>query len=107
MSKNGTKFSLDCPFKVNQKNVQKFKFLSHNRRSLIQIRIRIWHPHLEGGFRMRIQETKIMRIHADADPQHCRLIENEKRKTLDKAKMAEFEFTPFLPTQEQQKRNRT
>ncbi len=21
--------------------------------------------------RMRIQETKIMRIHADADPQHC------------------------------------
>jgi hypothetical protein len=35
-------------------------------------RIRIWNPHFEYGFRMRIQETKIMRIHAhaDADPQH-------------------------------------
>ncbi len=32
---------------------------------LIRIRIRIWNPHLECGFRMRIQETKIMRIHAD------------------------------------------
>jgi hypothetical protein len=29
------------------------------------------HPHLESAFGMRIQETKIMRIHADADPQHC------------------------------------
>jgi hypothetical protein len=42
-------------------------------RSLSRIRIRIWNPHLECGFRMRIQETKSMRIHADADadPQHC------------------------------------
>jgi hypothetical protein len=28
------------------------------------------HPHLKCGFRMRILETKTMRIHADADPQH-------------------------------------
>jgi hypothetical protein len=41
--------------------------------SWIRTRIRIWNPHLECGLRMRIQETKIMRIHADvdADPQHC------------------------------------
>ncbi len=41
-------------------------------RSLSWIRIPICNPHLECGFRMRIQETKIMRIHADvdADPQH-------------------------------------
>jgi hypothetical protein len=33
---------------------------------------RIWNPHLECGFWMRILETKTMRIHADADadPQH-------------------------------------
>jgi hypothetical protein len=31
-------------------------------RSVSRIRIRIWNPHLECGFRMR--------IHADADPQH-------------------------------------
>jgi hypothetical protein len=37
-------------------------------RSLSRIRIRIWNLHLECGFRMRIQEAKIMRIHADADP---------------------------------------
>jgi hypothetical protein len=29
---------------------------------LIQIRIRIWNLHLECGFQMRIQETKIMRM---------------------------------------------
>jgi hypothetical protein len=28
--KNGTKFSLDCPFKVNQLNVKIFNFLSYN-----------------------------------------------------------------------------
>jgi hypothetical protein len=27
---------------------------------------RIWNPHLECGFRMRILETKTMRIHADS-----------------------------------------
>ncbi len=31
-------------------------------RSLIRIRIRIWNPQSECGFRMRIQDTKIMRI---------------------------------------------
>ncbi len=34
------------------------------------------HPHLESAFGMRIQETKIMRIHADADPQHCHFASN-------------------------------
>ncbi len=30
--------------------------------SWIRTRIRIWNPHLECGLRMRIQETKIMRM---------------------------------------------
>jgi hypothetical protein len=77
MSKNGSKFSLDFPLKVNLQNVFKKFFLLSSAlflRSLTRIRIRIWDPHLECGSRMRIQETKIMRIHADADadadPQH-------------------------------------
>ncbi len=54
------------------KNVNFFLSSALFLRSLSRIRIRIWNPHLECGFRMRIQETKTMRIHADADadPQH-------------------------------------
>ncbi len=37
----------------------------------IRIRIRIWNPHLECGFLIRIQETEIMRVCSDADPQYC------------------------------------
>ncbi len=59
MSKNGTKFSLDCPFKVNQQNDRK-KLIRHQLlRGFIRIRIRIWNA--DPG----------VQNHADADPQHC------------------------------------
>jgi hypothetical protein len=43
---------------------------------------------LECGFRMRIQETKIMRIHADADadPQHCVKGKGENQILIVKSK---------------------
>ncbi len=74
MSKNGTKFPLDCPFKGNRQNVfKKLTFLSHHIDDRFSALIFTElnsnpHPHLERGFRMRILDTKTMRIHAD--PQH-------------------------------------
>jgi hypothetical protein len=37
---------------------------------------------LRSLIRMRIQDTKIMRIHADADPQHCLLGQTENQFRL-------------------------
>ncbi len=67
---------LDCPFKGNQQYVfNNLHFLSHNIDDRFAALIFTVlnpnpHPHLESGFRMGILETKTMRIHADADPQH-------------------------------------
>jgi hypothetical protein len=41
MSKNGTNFSLDFPFKVNQRNILKFLFLYHRRYFYIAYRMRM------------------------------------------------------------------
>jgi hypothetical protein len=71
MSKNGTKFPLDCPFKGNRQMFFKnLNFLSHNIDdrfsalifTVIRIHIRISaFPDADPGDQN----------HADADPQHC------------------------------------
>jgi hypothetical protein len=63
MSKNGTKFPLDCPFKGNRQNVlKKLTFLSHNidDRFLALIFTELNpnpHPYLESAFGMRIPDA--------------------------------------------------
>jgi hypothetical protein len=81
MSKNGTKFSLHCPFKVNRRNVKKFHFfhilfiivLVNKISELIFRKLNPdAHPHLESAFEMRIADADPGdQNHADADPQHC------------------------------------
>jgi hypothetical protein len=61
VSKNGTKFPLDCPFKGNRQNVFKnLHFLSHNiddRFSALIFTELNPNPHLESAFGMRIPDA--------------------------------------------------